>query len=129
MTIRLRCVFMFSCYCVYTYSYIITSRIASSDGTRKLWMPAIRPSTRVQRRAQATTAPIASSRRRRATTASTTVDLPQVSLEWVLIGYIQFIMRSVLNLKRRTRETCKTRHSLPSFATKLKRSNQKRNKI
>jgi hypothetical protein len=33
-------------------------------------------------------------------------------LEWVLIGYIQFIMRSVLNLKRRTRETCKTRHSL-----------------
>jgi hypothetical protein len=23
------------------------------------------------------------------------VDLPQVSLEWVLIGYIQFIMRSV----------------------------------
>ena len=28
------------------------------------------------------------------------VDLPQVSLEWVLIGYIQFIMRSVLNLKR-----------------------------
>jgi hypothetical protein len=29
-----------------------------------------------------------------------------------LIGYIQFIMRSVLNLKRRTRETCKTRHSL-----------------
>ena len=29
---------------------------------------------------------------------------------WVLIGYIQFIMRSVLNLKRRTRETCKTRH-------------------
>jgi hypothetical protein len=40
------------------------------------------------------------------------IDLPQVSLEWVLIGYIQFIMRSVLNLKRRTRETCKTRHSL-----------------
>ena len=40
------------------------------------------------------------------------LDLPQVSLEWVLIGYIQFIMRSVLNLKRRTRETCKTRHSL-----------------
>jgi hypothetical protein len=38
--------------------------------------------------------------------------LPQVSLEWVLIGYIQFIMRSVLNLKQRTRETCKTRHSL-----------------
>ena len=38
--------------------------------------------------------------------------LAQVSLEWVLIGYIQFIMRSVLNLKRRTRETCKTRHSL-----------------
>ena len=33
-------------------------------------------------------------------------------LEWVLIGYIQLIMRSVLNLKRRTRETCKTRHSL-----------------
>jgi hypothetical protein len=31
---------------------------------------------------------------------------------WVLLGYIQFIMRSVLNLKRRTRETCKTRHSL-----------------
>jgi hypothetical protein len=31
---------------------------------------------------------------------------------WVLIGYIQFIMRSVLNLKRRARETCKTRHSL-----------------
>ena len=29
------------------------------------------------------------------------LDLPQVSLEWVLIGYIQFIMRSVLNLKRR----------------------------
>jgi hypothetical protein len=40
------------------------------------------------------------------------LDLPQVSLEWLLIGYIQFIMRSVLNLKRRTRETCKTRHSL-----------------
>jgi hypothetical protein len=40
------------------------------------------------------------------------IDLPQVSLEWVLIGYIQVIMRSVLNLKRRTRETCKTRHSL-----------------
>jgi hypothetical protein len=38
--------------------------------------------------------------------------LAQVSLEWVLIGYIQFIMRSALNLKRRTRETCKTRHSL-----------------
>jgi hypothetical protein len=38
--------------------------------------------------------------------------LAPVSLQWVLIGYIQFIMRSVLNLKRRTRETCKTRHSL-----------------
>jgi hypothetical protein len=43
---------------------------------------------------------------------SRTLDLPQGSLEWVLIGYIQFIMRSVLNLKRRTREICKTRHSL-----------------
>ena len=43
---------------------------------------------------------------------ATKLHLPQVSLEWVLIGYIQFIMRSVLNLKRRTRETCKTRHSL-----------------
>jgi hypothetical protein len=31
------------------------------------------------------------------------LDLPQVSLEWVLIGYIQFIMRSVLNLKRTQR--------------------------
>jgi hypothetical protein len=40
------------------------------------------------------------------------VDLPQVSLEWVSTGYIQFIMRSVLNLKRRTRETCKTRRTL-----------------
>jgi hypothetical protein len=40
------------------------------------------------------------------------LDLLQVSLEWVLIGYIQFIMRSVFNLKRRTRETCKTRHLL-----------------
>jgi hypothetical protein len=47
-----------------------------------------------------------------------TIDLPQVSLEWVLIGYIQFIMRSVLNLKRRTRETCKTRHLLLSFQLK-----------
>ena len=37
---------------------------------------------------------------------------PRLALEWVLIGYILFIMRSVLNLKRRTRETCKTRHSL-----------------
>jgi hypothetical protein len=35
----------------------------------------------------------------------TVIDLPQVSLEWVLIEYIQFIMRSVLKLKRRTRET------------------------
>ena len=28
------------------------------------------------------------------------INVGQVSLEWVLIGYIQFIMRSVLNLKR-----------------------------
>jgi hypothetical protein len=40
---------------------------------------------------------------------------------WVLIGYIQFIMRSVLNLKRRTRETCKTRHSLIFTEVKLSR--------
>jgi hypothetical protein len=25
------------------------------------------------------------------------IDLPQVLLDWVLIGFIQFIMRSVLN--------------------------------
>ena len=32
----------------------------------------------------------------------TSLDLPQVSLEWVLIGSIQFIMRSVLSLKLKT---------------------------
>ena len=30
------------------------------------------------------------------------LDLPQVSLEWVLIGSIQFIMRSVLSFKLKT---------------------------
>jgi hypothetical protein len=32
------------------------------------------------------------------------LDLPQVSLEWALIGYIQFIMRSVLTLSKPIRE-------------------------
>ena len=48
------------------------------------------------------------------TIAHKKLDLPQVLLKWVLIGSIQFIMRSVLNLKWRTSKTCKTRHSLIS---------------
>jgi hypothetical protein len=47
---------------------------------------------------------------------------------WVLIGYIQFIMRSVLTLKRRARETCKTRHSLifTGNNNKISRGEEKR---